>query len=95
MPSIRSTRAMAAFRHSFNAPSVGANRRVGSCRMVVEEMVVDGVSIMAHRRVGTMLHFPAIGANAASKQVYVIEPHELEAAMRVDAREMEPMESCC
>lgn len=94
MPDMRSTESVVTFRRPFTLPSVGVPQPAGSYRLVVDEMEIDGLSFMAYRRVATMLHLPAIGTNAARQQVYVIEPHELEAAMMADAREMEPMESC-
>ncbi len=94
MPDIRSTESVVTFRHPFALPSVGVPQPAGSNRLVVDEIKIDGLSFMAYRRVATMLHLTAIGANAASQQVYMIEPHELEAVMTDDVREMEQMESC-
>ena len=94
MESVRTTESEVTFRHPFNLPSVGATQPAGTYRLVVDEAIIDGLSFAAYRRVATMLHLPAIGANAAKQQVYVIEPRELEAAMTADAAEMKPMESC-
>ena len=94
MSSVRSTESEVSFRHPFYLSSVGATQPAGSYRLVVDEMQIDGLSFTAYRRVATMLHLPAIGANAAKQEVYVIEPHELEAAIKADADETEPMESC-
>jgi hypothetical protein len=80
----RTTESTVTFSHQFNLSHLDGPLPAGTYRLVVVDEEVPGLSFIAYRRAYTMLHVPAVSANAGRSQVFTIDKDELEAALRAD-----------
>lgn len=51
-----------------------------------EEALIEGLSWIAWRRVGTFIHLPAIGVRTAIRQLVPIDPAETDAVTEKETR---------
>ena len=79
----RSTETTVTFAHPFTLGGTTGPRPAGTYRVVVDEDEIRGLSFLAHQRVATLFHVPAIGA-AGPQQVFRVDSRELEAALADD-----------
>jgi hypothetical protein len=73
------------FRRSFKLGSLPDVQPAGNYRLVTDEEEILGLSFLAYRRTATMLHTPAIGSPGGEFQVHLVNPAELDAAMKADS----------
>jgi hypothetical protein len=78
------TESTVTFSHQFNLSHLNCPLPAGTYRLVVVDEEVPGLSFIAYRRAYTMLHVPALSANAGRSQVFTIDKDELEAALKAD-----------
>ena len=74
------------FKNQFNLSSLNEPQPAGTYRLVTENEEIPGLSFIAYRRRSTMLHLPALAANAGKTQVFSVDRDELEAALKADER---------
>jgi hypothetical protein len=82
----RSTETMVTFRHPFQLSALDGRQAAGTYLVVTDEEEILGLSHVAFRRVGTMLHLPALGLSRTRAEVVCIDPVELAAALIADRR---------
>lgn len=58
----------------------------GTYTVDTDEELIDGLSFLAYRRIATLLHLP-FTSNRGVSEVIVIDPLELEAALKRDEQE--------
>jgi len=80
----RTTESTVTFAHQFNLSHLDGPQPAGTYRLVVVDEEVPGLSFIAYRRAYTMLHVPAVSANAGRSQVFTVDKDELEAALKAD-----------
>jgi hypothetical protein len=56
----------------------------GTYRVVVDEEDISSLSLLAFRRIATMLHVPAISTPGGSVEMFLVNPDELAAALASD-----------
>lgn len=81
---VRSTESLVTLNDSFMLAALDSPQPAGTYRLIVDEEEIDGLSFIAYRRIATMLHLPAIGVSALSRQVILVDPDELAAVLRAD-----------
>ncbi len=86
--SIRSTESLVTFRNSFMLPELELEQPAGTYKIVVDEEEIAGLSFLAYRRVATMIHIPSLEAAEFSRQVFLVDSDELQAAISADHRSM-------
>ncbi len=79
----RTTRRIVHFAHPFELEGFDA-QPAGSYEVVVDEELIEGLSILAYRRVGTFIHLPAVGAATTTRQVVPVAADALDAALAKD-----------
>lgn len=72
------------FKHAFSLEGVDQPLPAGHYRVDTDEEVLDGLSFLAYRRVSTMIFLPAESSRAASIEVVIIDPVDLQAAQERD-----------
>jgi hypothetical protein len=77
------------FSKAFALSEVDRPLPAGTYRVVVDEEDIPGLSFLAFRRVATMLHVPAMSAPGGHKEIFVVNPDELAAALEADRRQHE------
>jgi hypothetical protein len=83
----RSNETTATFSKAFALSEVGRPLPAGAYLVVVDEEDIPGLSFLAFRRTATMLHVPALSAPGGHKEVFVVNPDELVAALEADRRQ--------
>jgi hypothetical protein len=78
------------FTHPFYLSAVGEALPPGAYRVVIDEDELGNMSLLAYRRIATMLHTPAIGTGGRSGQVFVVDPEELDRALGQDGEKTAP-----
>lgn len=63
----------------FEAPQPGGDYRVDH-----DEEPLEGMSWLAWQRVATFIHLPAIGQQGTTRQMFPINPADLDAALEKD-----------
>jgi hypothetical protein len=81
----RTTVRTVAFRHPFSLNDLDGQQPAGRYSVETVDTTLDNLSFIAYRRVSTAIMLPAIGVAARQRQMIVIDPLELEAALKRDA----------
>lgn len=82
----RSIETTVTFRRPFTLAALDGVQPAGTYRLVEEEEEeIAGLSFVAFRRVATLLHVPADPAPGETRQVVLVLPDELAAALAADA----------
>lgn len=81
----RTTRKIVVFQHPFVLDSVDVELDAG--RYIIEtcEEMIEGLSFVAYRRVSTTMIKPHAVYGEAIRQMFEIDPSELESALNADA----------
>ena len=79
--STRTKQETVTFRHPFTISGVDGVQPAGSYIVQIEEEVLDGLSFLAYRRVGTSMLLPLHPGSTNSIQSVFIQPRELEASL--------------
>lgn len=82
----RTIRESVTFLHPFSLAGVDGEQRPGTYSVETTEEPIDGLSFIAYRRVSTTIVLPSSQYGYASRQAVTIDPRDLEAAQRRDAR---------
>ena len=85
----RSNEMTLTFSKPFALSEVDRPLPAGAYRVVVDEEDIPGLSFLAFRRTATMLHVPALSAPGGHKEIFVVNPDELAAALEADRRQHE------
>ena len=85
MPERTSVRTVT-FRHPFFLSDLNGQQPPGAYSVETVDTTLDNLSFVAYRRVSTAIMLPAIGVAARQGQMIVIDPLELEAALKRDAK---------
>ena len=80
----RITRETIAFLHPFELTDVEGILPAGTYTIETIEAPIDGISILAYRRVSTTIIVPSPSYGTTSRQVFTIDPLDLEAARKRD-----------
>jgi len=83
----RTTPSIVRFRAAFSLPGFDTPQPPGEYRVDQDEEALEGVSLIAWRRVATFIHLPAISAGGATQQMVPVDPALLEAALEQDQRQ--------
>jgi len=87
---VRTVETTVAFKHPFRLVSVDTILPAGEYRLVTDEEEIPGLSFVAHRRIATMLHTPAISVLHGDRTCLSITQSDLEAALTKDRQETSP-----
>ena len=82
----RTTRTTVVFHHPTIIDGVGRQLPAGTYQIETDEEQIDGLSFIAYHRIQTTILVPADTAANAGRQVLVIDPAALEAALLRDAQ---------
>lgn len=82
----RITRGTITFLHPFALRDVEGILPAGTYTIETIEEPIDGISILAYRRVSTTIIVPCSSCGMASRQMVTIDPLDLEAARKRDAQ---------
>ena len=72
------------FEYEFSLEGIDQPLPPGHYRVDTDEDVLDGLSFLAYRRVSTMIFLPAEFSRAASIEVVIIDPLDLQRAQDRD-----------
>jgi hypothetical protein len=81
----RTTVGTVTFRHPFSLSDLDGQQPAGTYSVETVDTTLDNPSFIAYRRVSTTIIIPPIGVAARQRQMIVIDPLELEAALKRDA----------
>ncbi len=81
----RTTDSLVTFRRPFNLRDIVGTQPPGTYQIETVELMIDGLSFVAFRRVSTTITLPAIGSSGARRQFVEIDPADLVAAQQRDA----------
>lgn len=81
----RSKRSSVVFRHPAQLDGVDVELPAGTYSIDVDEEQIPNLTFVAYRRVQTTIEVPVNRGGNAGRQVFVIDPHALEAALQRDA----------
>jgi hypothetical protein len=84
---IRTTRKTVTFRRPFLLGGVDEAQPSGTYSVDTDEELIDGLSFLAYRRVGTLFHLPSTSSRVGVTKLVTVNPSELEAALKRDKRE--------
>jgi hypothetical protein len=73
------------FLHPFSLPGVEEQQEPGTYTVETIEEPIEGLSMVAYRRVSTTIILPSPKFGFASRQAVAIDPSDLDAARRKDA----------
>jgi hypothetical protein len=82
----RTTLSKITFLRPFSLSDVEGVQPAGTYTVETIDATLDDLSFVAYRRVSTSIMLPAVGEVARQRQVIFIDPLELEAAVKRDAR---------
>jgi hypothetical protein len=82
---IRTTRKIFKFSNPFLIKGIDRVLPAGVYEALIDEELIEGLSIPVYRRVATMLLAPTESSHAPSIEMLTIDPHDLEAALERDA----------
>ncbi|MDR6759706.1 hypothetical protein J2Y48_005024 [Mycoplana sp. BE70] len=82
---VRTTNSEITFAHPFVLSNLVAPLQAGTYRLVVDEELIEGLSLAAYRRVATHLEIPAISVEAGTRQFLPVSAAEIASALRNDA----------
>lgn len=80
----RTTRSVVHFSSPFMLRGFDAPQPAGDYRVEADEEQIEGVSMIAYRRVATFIHLPAIAAASLTAQMVPVDPADLEKALAKD-----------
>ncbi|WP_249694079.1 hypothetical protein [Stappia sp. WLB 29] len=80
----RTTQTVVHFQTSFLVSDIVEPQPPGDYQVDREDELIEGLSWIAWRRVGTFIHLPAIGVRAAIRQLVPIDPAEIDAVTEKD-----------
>jgi hypothetical protein len=81
----RTTDCLVTFRHPFALRDIVGTQPPGTYQIETVELVIDGLSFVAFRRISTTIALPAIGSSGTRCQFIEIDPADLAAAQQRDA----------
>jgi hypothetical protein len=81
----RTTDSLVTFQRPFDLRDVVGTQPPGTYQIETVELMIDGLSFVAFRRVSTTIMLPAIGSSSAQRQFVEIDPADLAAAQERDA----------
>jgi hypothetical protein len=81
----RTTDSLVTFRRPFNLRDVVGTQPPGTYKIETVELMIDGLSFVAFRRVSTTITLPAMGSSGTRRQFVEIDPADLAAAQQRDA----------
>ena len=81
----RTTDSLVTFRRPFDLRDVVGTQPPGTYQIETVELMIDGLSFVAFRRVSTTITWPAMGFSGARRQFVEIDPADLAAAQQRDA----------
>jgi hypothetical protein len=79
---MRTTREMMTFDLPFSLGGAERQYPAGTYTIETDEVLVEGLSFLAYRRVATTIYLPLSHSAAGSMQAVAITPQELEATRR-------------
>ncbi len=80
----RTTQTTVCFSSDFLLPGFDGPQPAGDYRVDHDEELIDSVSVLAWRRVGSFIHLPGIGIAGATSQMVPVDPADLDAALEKD-----------
>ena len=81
---IRTTEKTVRFVRPFSLKGAERSFPAGAYRVITDEELIEGISLLAYRRVSTMILVPG-GLHGSSVEMLSIDPADLDAAQRRDA----------
>jgi hypothetical protein len=84
---IRTTRRTITFRRPFSLSAIDKVQPSGTYTVDTDEELIDGLSFLAYRRVGTLLHLPSTSSRVGVTELVTVNPSELEAALNRDIQQ--------
>lgn len=72
------------FSSAFLLPGFDAPQPAGDYRVDHDEEPLEGMSWLAWQRVATFIHLPAIGLQGPTRQMFPINPADLDTALEED-----------
>jgi hypothetical protein len=86
---IRTTEKTVRFVRPFSLKGAERSFPAGAYRVTTDEELIEGISLLAYRRVSTMILVPG-GLHGSSVEMLSIDPADLDAAQRRDAEGVMP-----
>ena len=86
---IRTNEKTVRFVRPFSLKGVERSFPAGAYRVITDEELIEGISLLAYRRVSTMILVPG-GLHGSSVEMLSIDPADLDAAQRRDAEGVMP-----
>jgi hypothetical protein len=77
----RTTRWSVTFLQPFSLPDIDGIQPAGTYRIQTVDVSLDSLSFLPYRRVSTTIELPSVGTASLRRQVTIIDPLELEAAL--------------
>jgi hypothetical protein len=84
---IRTTRRTITFMRPFSLSAIDKVQPSGTYTVDTDEELIDGLSFLAYRRVGTLLHLPSTSSRVGVTELVTVNPSELEAALNRDIQQ--------
>ena len=84
---MRTTRKTVTFTRPFSVDGVDKVQPPGTYTVDTDEELLDGLSFLAYRRVGTLLHLPSTSSQVGVTELVNVNPSELEAALGRDIQQ--------
>lgn len=81
----RTTESLVTFRHPFALRDVVGIQPPDTYHLETVELVIDGLSFVAFRRISTTITLPSVEASGTRRQFVEIDPADLAAAEERDA----------
>jgi hypothetical protein len=83
---MRTTETTVTFRRPFSQPELEGPQPAGTYRLATDEEEIPGLSFLAFRRVGTILHLPSLATSGRPEQMVQIDAAGLAAAVKADGQ---------
>jgi hypothetical protein len=83
---MRTLRKIVVFDHPFSIPGIDGEQPPGRYAVSTDEEDIGGLSFNGWRRTETAIRLPAIDLNTGFEQVNVINPTDLDEALKRDAQ---------
>ena len=74
------------FAHPFTLAGIDGEQQPGTYEVETTDVALDGLSFISYRRISTAIILPSPQHGQARRQMFVIDPRDLEAAEQRDAR---------
>ena len=81
----RSTVTTVTFQHPFSLSDLEGPQAAGTYTVETVDTSLDTLSFVAWRRISTLIMVPAIGVAGRQRQMILIDPSELDMALKRDA----------